>query len=280
MSEYRVFSALPGALTVVNDGASLSVANAFTGQAGWQIKGARLYVPAALGNPNYFAIAVWDAGSAVDASPLSITIVNSLTPYLGGYVDVLFERPVSIVSSTGKYWIGYISDFDYWSATLGAGAIEDPGLNGLKLVATNIGRGRYNYVNSGISGLSEKWWGVDVLVTDIPAAVPPTTSAGADQGPVEPGAVVTLTPTDTAGSSPITISRWDWVVNNPSVAIVSSGQVATFVAPLVNGTEPLVLRHFVSDGTLTAYDDVAVSVYPASVRVGSLPALLRVATPI
>ena len=115
---------------------------------------------------------------------------------------------------------------------------------------------------------TDLWFGIDLVVTDVvAAATAPSTNAGADQINIEPFSTVTLTAVDTPGTNPITSSSWAWVSGGTAPTLSGSGLTRTYTAPIAVTPITQVFRRTVSDGTLTATDDVSVTTYPAGERI-------------
>ena len=96
----------------------------------------------------------------------------------------------------------------------------------------------------------------------VPGGVAPTTNAGVDQTSITQGATVTLTAVDTAGTNPITSSSWAWVSGGTAPTFSGSGLTRTYTAPASQVTQ--VFRRTVSDGTLSATDDISITTAAAS----------------
>ena len=100
------------------------------------------------------------------------------------------------------------------------------------------------------------------MVVTSANAVAPTTNAGVDQTSITQGATVTLTAVDTAGTNPITSSSWAWVSGGTAPTFSGSGLTRTYTAPASQVTQ--VFRRTVSDGTLSATDDISITTAAAS----------------
>ena len=129
------------------------------------------------------------------------------------------------------------------------------------MVTSEAGAGRFSYGPQAMlhpdMPATESWFGLDLVVTDVVAATPPTTNAGANQTNVAQGSTVTLTAVDTPGTNPISSATWTWVSGGTAPTLTGSGTTRTYTAPNAQVTQ--VFRRTVSDGTLVATDDVSIT---------------------
>lgn len=114
----------------------------------------------------------------------------------------------------------------------------------------------------------------DTVEITILANSPPVADAGADQGPIDAGQVVTLDGSGSTDPDGDTLGfTWTQVSGTPVTLTGGSTAAPTFVAPVVNGNEDLVFSLIVDDGQAqSAADTVTISVR----AVGSVTIIQRV----
>jgi len=130
--------------------------------------------------------------------------------------------------------------------------------------------GSYNLTGPAAFAGEKMSWAVKVAAP-VTALV---TNAGPDQAGIEPGAIVTLSATDTPGQNPITSSSWAWVSGGTAPALSGTNPVM-FVAPASLAGVTVVMVRSISDGSASASDTVAVQVLPSRVRVVDASGTIR-----
>jgi hypothetical protein len=114
----------------------------------------------------------------------------------------------------------------------------------------------------------------DSVTISVNPNAPPVASAGADQGPINTGQTVTLDGTGSTDPDGNALT-YQWTqVSGPPVALSSATAARpTFVAPNVTGTQNLVFRLIVNDGSVNSPpDDVTIAVR----AVGTVTVIQRV----
>jgi hypothetical protein len=205
-------------------------------------------------------------GTAGTATTIAFTVVNtppSGTPTANAGSDKSITLPTNsvVINGSGTDSGGSISAYS-WTQVSGPNTATRSGQATANLTASGLIQGTYVFRltvtdNGGLTGYD------DVNVTVNAAAGVPVANAGADQAITLPTNTVVFngSGTDSGGS----ISSYAWTqVSGPSTATLSGASTANLTASnLVQG--PYVFRLTVTDNSsLTATDDVTVTVSAAS----------------
>lgn len=160
---------------------------------GWYCSGGRVYIPndpAVTGQQ--IAIKMWKSatgGAPADLSTAPLCDVTTTTPAGGGWVEVTWD-PVAIASGE-LVFIGYAfanpgpsQAYYLYAPSPASGTVRSVYDIDLVLAEATVtvlsptsSRGRFR-IGSGSTGSSVAWYGVDIIVTDIPAMPEPIAEYG------------------------------------------------------------------------------------------------------